>query len=215
MASIDYTIIGKHFGRLIVLDFDHMGKHGESYWLCECTCPKHNKLIVSRSSLIKRHTVSCGCYKSDLQRKLKTTHGEHNSRLHNIWGNMKQRCSNKNNTNYQLYGERGIDICDEWYDDFEAFRNWSVSNGYSDNLTLDRIDNDGYYCPDNCRWVDHYTQMNNTRKTRHIIYNGETHSISEWARILNVSYNLLYYRLIKNDMSLFEEYFKKGNCNSK
>ena len=128
---------------------------------------------------------------------------------------MKQRCSNKNNTNYQLYGERGIDICDEWYDDFEAFRNWSVSNGYSDNLTLDRIDNDGNYCPDNCRWVDHYTQMNNTRKTRRIIYNGETHSISEWARILNVSYNLLYYRLIKNDMSLFEEYFKKENCNSK
>ena len=125
---------------------------------------------------------------------------------------MKQRCGNEKHTNYRLYGERGIDVCEEWSDNFETFRNWAVSNGYSDNLTLDRIDNDGNYCPDNCRWVDRYTQMNNTRKTRRITYNGETHSISEWARKFNVSYNLLYYRLIKNDMSLFEEYFKKGGA---
>lgn len=212
MASIDYSIVGKQFGRLIVLGFDHMGKYGESYWLCECTCPKHNRLIVSRGSLTKHHTTSCGCYKSDLQRKLKTTHGDHKSRLHNIWGDMEQRCGNEKHTNYRLYGERGIDVCEEWSDNFETFRNWAVSNGYSDNLTLDRIDNDGNYCPDNCRWVDRYTQMNNTRKTRRITYNGETNSISEWARKFNVSYNLLYYRLIKNDMSLFEEYFKKGGA---
>ena len=212
MASIDYSIVGKQFGRLIVLGFDHMGKYGESYWLCECTCPKHNRLIVSRGSLTKHHTTSCGYYKSDLQRKLKTTHGDHKSRLHNIWGDMKQRCGNEKHTNYRLYGERGIDVCEEWSDNFETFRNWAVSNGYSDNLTLDRIDNDGNYCLDNCRWVDRYTQMSNTRKTRRITYNGETHSISEWARKFNVSYNLLYYRLIKNDMSLFEEYFKKGGA---
>lgn len=209
---MDYTIIGKTFGRLIVLEYDHSGKHGETFWLCECTCPEHNKLIVSRSSLTKGHTKSCGCYKRDLQRTLQTTHGESQSRLHNIWGNMKQRCGNEKNTSYHSYGERGIRVCDEWVEDYETFRDWALANGYSDELTLDRRDNNGAYCPDNCRWVDRITQMNNTRKTRRVSYNGETHSIAEWARKLNVSDNVLYYRLSKNDMSIFEDYFKNEEC---
>jgi hypothetical protein len=120
---------------------------------------------------------------------------------------MKQRCGNEKNDSHHYYGERGINVCDEWADDYETFRDWAISNGYSDELTLDRKDNNKGYYPDNCRWVDRYTQMNNTRRTRHVTYNDETHSISEWARILNVTTNTLYYRLSKNDMRLFEEYF--------
>jgi hypothetical protein len=120
---------------------------------------------------------------------------------------MKQRCGNENNTNYHSYGERGIRVCDEWFDDYETFRDWALENGYSDELTLDRRNNNGIYSPDNCRWADRYTQMNNRRNTRYITYNGETHSVSEWARILNVRRPVLNYRLSKNDMSLFEDYF--------
>ena len=197
---------GKRFGRLVVIEFDHIDKYHSSQWLCRCDCG--NEVVVSRGNLIKGRARSCGCYKRDIQRDLHIKHGEYQSRLHNIWGDMKQRCGNKKNTNYHLYGERGITVCDEWIDDYETFRNWALNNGYSDELTLDRMDNDGMYCPDNCRWADHYTQMNNTRRTRHITYNNETHSISEWARKLGISKNTLYYRLSKNDTSLLEEYFK-------
>ena len=202
---------GKRFGRLVVVKFDHMDKHYSSHWLCKCDCG--NEVVVSRGNLIKGRARSCGCYKQDLQKELKTTHGEHQTRLHNIWGNMKQRCGNEKNTNYRSYGDRCINVCDEWFDSYESFRDWALSNEYSDELTLDRIDNDKNYCPENCRWADHYTQMNNKRNTRRITYNGETHSIAEWARKLNVSKSVLYYRINKNDMSIFEEYFKNEGIN--
>ena len=196
---------GRRFGRLTVIEFDHMDKYYSSYWVCKCDCG--NEVVVSRGNLVKSRAKSCGCYKRDLQRELKTTHGEHQSRLHNIWGNMKQRCGNEKNTNYHSYGERGISVCNEWLDNYETFRDWALENGYSDELTLDRRDNNGIYSPDNCRWADRYTQMNNRRNTRYITYNDETHSISEWARILNVTANTLYYRIKKGDMSIFEAYF--------
>ena len=196
---------GKRFGRLSVIEFDHMDKFHTSHWLCKCDCG--NVVVVSRGNLIRGRAKSCGCYKRDVQRDLHIKHGEFQSRLHNIWGNMKQRCSNENHTNYNSYGERGISVCDEWLDDYEVFRDWALANGYSDDLTLDRRDNDGIYSPDNCRWADRYTQMNNRRNTKYITYNDETHSVAEWARILNVSRNILDYRLRKNDMSIFEDYF--------
>lgn len=196
---------GQRFGRLVVIEFDHMDEYYSSHWLCRCDCG--NKVIVSRGNLVKGRATSCGCYKRDRQRELHTTHGEHRSRLHNIWGNMKQRCGNEKNTNYHSYGERGIEVCDEWLDDYETFRDWALENGYSDDLTLDRRDNNGIYSPDNCRWADCYTQANNRRTTRYITYNGETHSISEWARILGVSRGTLDYRIRKGDTSIFEAYF--------
>ena len=200
-------LTGKHFGRLTVIQFDHMDKYSSQYWLCECNCPSRTRLIVSRSALISGHTKSCGCFKKDLQRELKTIHGEYNSRLHNIWGNMKQRCTNKKDDNYNHYGNRGIEVFDEWMNSYENFRDWALSNGYSDVLTIDRINNDYGYFPENCRWVDHHAQMNNTRCNRHVTYNNETHTAAEWAKILNLSPNQMYYRLNKNDMRDFEKYF--------
>lgn len=122
-------------------------------------------------------------------------HGLKKTRLYSIWSQMKNRCFNQNAERYSDYGGRGITVCDEWKDDFKAFYDWSMSNGYSDNLTIDRINNDGNYEPSNCRWVDVLTQVNNSRHNHMIEYCGESHSMSEWSRILNIPYYLLRNRI--------------------
>ena len=119
---------------------------------------------------------------------------------------MINRCRRENNDNYNRYGGRGIDVCSEW-DDFAEFQRWAIDNGYNEDLTIDRIDNDDGYCPENCRWVDTLTQGNN-RTTNHVItYNGETHTIAEWSRILGIKYPTLYSRINRGDMRDFEDYF--------
>lgn len=110
---------------------------------------------------------------------------------------MIDRCFNKNNPQYSIYGGRGITVCEEWRNDYIAFREWALSNGYDENLSIDRINNDGNYCPENCRWATAKEQANNTRKTRLITYCGETHSVSEWARILDIKQSTLSMRINK------------------
>lgn len=117
------------------------------------------------------------------------------TRLYNIWCNIKSRCYNKNNKDYVDYGNRGIKLCPEWVNSFIAFYDWSISHGYSDNLTIDRIDNNKGYSPDNCRWVDMKTQNNNTRHNHLLTFNGETHTMKEWAEIINVPYTTLASRI--------------------
>lgn len=107
---------------------------------------------------------------------------------------MRQRCYNKSNTHYSYYGERGITVCDEWQN-YEAYRDWALANGYKDGLTIDRIDVDGNYCPENCRWVTSYVQSNNKRNNVHLTFKGETHTLREWAAMLNIDYNILYRRI--------------------
>jgi len=107
------------------------------------------------------------------------------SRLYRIWTNIKSRCYNKNVDAYKNYGGRGIKLCDEWKN-YIVFRKWSIENGYNDDLTIDRINNDGDYCPFNCRWVSRKIQSNNTRSNTLITVCGETHNISEWSRIKNI-----------------------------
>lgn len=107
---------------------------------------------------------------------------------------MKNRCYNPHVTYYYRYGGRGIGVCDTWRYDFEAFEKWSFENGYTDELTIDRINNDGNYCPDNCRWVDHATQANNRSSNVVIEYNGEKHNLAEWAEIIGIKYKTLHNR---------------------
>lgn len=116
-------------------------------------------------------------------------HGLKNTRLFRIWSNMKNRCNNPNCDVFHRYGGRGITVCDEWKNDFQAFYDWSITHGYSDELTLDRKDNDGNYCPENCRWATFKTQANNTSRCRLITINGETKSMHEWCEITGVNYN--------------------------
>ena len=116
-------------------------------------------------------------------------------RLYSIWHNMKTRCCNPNNYHFKYYGGRGICICDEWKNSFQTFYEWAINNGYSDKLTIDRIDNDGNYEPSNCRWVDMYCQNNHTRKNHYIEYKGITKTASEWAKIYGLSRQLLSMRI--------------------
>ena len=117
-------------------------------------------------------------------------------RIYEIWANMKYRCNNKNCVNFKNYGGRGIRVCEEW-NAFENFYKWAIDNEYSDNLTLDRIDVNGNYEPENCRWATWEEQANNRRRNSRITYNGETHTISEWARIKNLSPRLICERLYR------------------
>ena len=121
-----------------------------------------------------------------------------NTRLHRIWAAMKARCCNENIPAYKYYGGRGITICDEWKDSFEKFYAWAVKSGYRDNLSIDRIDNNKGYSPENCRWATNKEQSNNQRSTRLLTYDGETHSLAEWADITGINYRTLIYRVNNN-----------------
>ena len=130
--------------------------------------------------------------------KYNKTHGLSGTRLYRIYNNMKSRCYKPYATEYQEYGGRGITVCPEWLNrtsGFINFYNWSLQNGYSDTLTIDRIDNNKEYSPSNCRWVTRKLQNNNSRRTVKIEFMGETHSITEWAAIKKMNRNTLAKRL--------------------
>lgn len=195
-----HDLTGKRFGRWSVLRFDHINERGKPYWLCKCDCGTIKP--VSTASLTSGKSRSCGCYGLEQH----TRHGGSYYRLYRIWRCMINRCRREDNDNYNRYGGRGIDVCSEW-DDFAEFQRWAIDNGYNEDLTIDRIDNNDGYCPENCRWVDTLTQGNN-RTTNHVItYNGETHTIAEWSRILGIKYPTLYSRINRGDMRDFEDYF--------
>lgn len=121
-------------------------------------------------------------------------HGEATTHLYKLWNQMRMRCINEKLIEYKNYGGRGITVCDEW-NDYQTFRDWAMNNGYEFGLTLDRINNDREYSPDNCRWATRSEQMCNTRRNRVITWNGETHIMKEWAELLNIPYDTLETRL--------------------
>ena len=154
--------------------------------LCRCECG--NETIVFEDNLKRGHTRSCGCLKAEIiAAGAHTKHGGRHTRLYEIWRSMKQRCSNPNKINYERYGGRGISVCEEWKNSYQAFREWALSNGYRDDLSLDRIDNSGNYEPSNCRWETATAQSNNRRSNHTLTVNGETHTIAEWARITGIN----------------------------
>lgn len=116
-------------------------------------------------------------------------------RLRGVWTNMRQRCLNPKNRQYKNYGGRGITICDEWINDYSSFRDWALRSGYKQGLTIDRINNDEGYSPENCRWATYKEQSRNTRNNRIITINGETKCLIEWAETLGISYQLVQGRL--------------------
>lgn len=160
------------------------------YWLCRCDCGKEK--VVSADNLRSGKVKSCGCIRGN---NLKT-HGLSGLRLHRIWKAMKTRCLNPNSANYKYYGGRGISICDEWLNDFEQFYQWAMQNGYTDDMTIDRINSNGNYSSDNCRWISMPEQNLNRRSNRFIEYNGESKTIKEWADIYGINYKTLRNRLL-------------------
>jgi len=190
-------ITGQRFGRLVVKqrDDDYVSPKGyhATNWICECDCG--NTVVVRKCNLTSGASTSCGCKRVDEPNR--TTHGQKHTRLYGIWLGMKDRCSNPSTQCYKDYGGRGIYVCEEWEQSFVEFYTWSYEHGYSDGLTIDRIDNDGPYAPDNCRWADTFQQANNRRTNRLITYNGETKTIAEWSRETGIKYNKLYERINK------------------
>jgi hypothetical protein len=177
------AFIGKRFGRLVVLSLEYI-KNQATFWRCACDCG--NECIVARDNLRSGGTQSCGCLKEEARELRCTTHGMTHTRLHSIWSGIKKRCNNKNCKAFKNYGGRGIKICDEWSNDFLVFYAWSCISGYADNLSIDRIDNDGDYCPENCKWVTTEEQNRNTRQCIYVTIEGVIKTISEWARIAGV-----------------------------
>lgn len=184
-GSTKINIIGRRFGRLIVIEeTDERTKCGEIKYRCKCDCG--NEKIIAGTALRYGKSQSCGCILSESSAKRARSHGKSKTRLYKIWAGMKDRCTNPQRREYKDYGGRGITICGEW-DDFQAFYIWSIENGYADNLSIDRIDNDGPYSPTNCRWATRKVQGNNTRSTVHITVDGETKNIGDWAAAVGVA----------------------------
>ena len=194
---IDLT--GQRFGKLTVIKRLLNNKHNSAMWLCQCDCGGNT--ITSSAHLNSGHTKSCGCLSKELIAKLNKKHNMYGTRLYIIWHNMKARCNNKSNLAYKNYGGRGIRVCKEWDDKengFMNFYNWSMNNGYRDDLTIDRIDNNGNYEPHNCRWATIKEQANNKRNNFCITYHGETHSLKEWCEYLNMNYGTIKSRIKRN-----------------
>lgn len=157
-------MLGKKFGRLTVLAFSHKDKWRKNYWLCLCSCGK--QIIVRDNALTSGNTKSCGCLRKEISTKRQLKHGLCRTRLYRIWCDMKNRCYNKNVDAYKNYGARGISLCSSWLLSFQQFSTWAYANGYNDTLTIDRVDNNGNYCPSNCRWITIQEQQKNRRNNK-------------------------------------------------
>lgn len=194
---IDRT--GERFGRLVITRFIRVDKNWNYIWECKCDCG--NIINVRYNNLLNGSTKSCGCLKRERTIERSTKHGlsggqGNYTRLYRIWLNMRQRCNNRRDQDYPYYGGRGIKVCKEW-DNYAAFHDWAMKNGYADHLTLDRINNNGDYCPENCRWATRKEQARNTRQNHFITFNGKIMTIAEWAEYLGVSSTVLRTRLYR------------------
>lgn len=182
MKSLD--LIGKRFHKLLVVEKANNQKH-KTMWKCKCDCGSIT--LVTTSNLNANRVKSCGCLRIDQLIKRSTTHNQRHTSLYEVWKSIKQRCLNPQSKAYKNYGGRGICICDEWKNNFENFYKWSISNGYTKGLTIDRIDNNSNYSPQNCRWVTRLQQANNKRNTIYLTINNKTDSLSNWLRFYNVN----------------------------
>lgn len=208
-------ITGQKFGRLTTLYRLHNYHKQGTYWLCICDCGNFKEVSIGA---LGKQTNSCGCLQKESRIKTHIIHGKSNSRLFTIWRNIKARCYNQNEPAYNNYGARGIMMCDEWIHDFQAFYDWSISNGYNDTLTIDRINVNGNYEPNNCRWANAKQQAQNRRTSKIYTINGETHCLKEWCEILNLNYRTIHKRIYNHNWDVEKALFtplKEYNYNAR
>lgn len=191
---IDLT--GHRYGRLTVLRMAPRVKGRGVEWVCKCDCGKET--VVKANSLRQGNTKSCGCLHREILIRRNRKHGRaargNKSRLYGIWSRMRQRCSDPGTEDYERYGGRGITVCEEWQD-FQAFHDWACANGYRDDFSIERIDNDGDYEPDNCKWIPMERQARNKRNNHLVSFQGKTKTLAEWAEETGIDSSLLRYRL--------------------
>ena len=200
-------LTGMRFGMLIVIDRaeDHISKSGVNrvQWNCICDCG--NKVVVLSSNLVRGNSTSCGCRRIERIKEVNTKHGGclnyKGERLYGVWKGMIRRCSEHDNPRYYNYAGRGIKVCDEWENNYSTFKDWALKNGYDENAprgeyTIDRIDVNGDYCPENCRWANAKEQSRNKTCTiPDVEYRGEKHCLKDWSEITGINYATLRSRI--------------------
>lgn len=202
-----HDLTGEKFGRLTVIGMDDRNTR-KTFWICQCECGGIKS--VRSDGLLSGATKSCGCMKKETDATNLVKGHKHKlsgTRLYKIWQGIKKRCNSPNDPRYNRYGGRGIKICEEWAEDFAAFYEWAMSNGYKDDLTIDRKDNDGDYNPENCRWATNKEQCNN-RSTNILIKIGNvTKDLTEWCNIFEVDYKKTVARYHRNELIGIDELF--------
>jgi hypothetical protein len=203
------NLLGQQFNNWTVIEESEsrVGEDGRrtTLWLCQCACEKSTQRLVNAADLKRGHSKSCGCIKEEgknINHGAASKNNIHkmNKRIYDIWLGIKKRCYGVNRRGYKNYGGRGIVVCEEWLNKengFISFYNWSMDNEYSDDLSIDRIDNNGNYEPSNCRWVTMKVQQNNRRNNLYIEIEGVRKSILEWSTEYNLSYTTLRNRIDK------------------
>lgn len=216
-------IVGKKYGEWTILGYAPKVNRMKRV-KCQCSCGKiceryfkHLKSGASKSCGHQNWKENCRQIgKGNLKY---TNFNVADTRLYSTWKNMKKRCYCKNNERYKNYGARGIKICDEWLNDFMSFYNWAINNGYKENLTIDRINNDGNYEPNNCRWATAKQQANNRRKlktSRYLTYKNKSQTVTEWCKEYNINYSTLSCRINKlkwNDEKALKDFIERKKAN--
>lgn len=181
--------VGEKYGRLTVIE----NHHPQDEVVCRCECG--NIKVARATNVFYGGTRSCGCLSKEGNNLI---HGDgrkgNRKRLYTIWKSMRERCTVPSQKRYKNYGGKGIKVCSEW-DDYSVFKEWALNNGYSDELSIDRIDVNGDYCPENCRWATAKEQANNTTANHRITIDGITHTMSEWSEISGIKTSTIFARL--------------------
>jgi hypothetical protein len=189
------NLIGNVYGRLTVKEFSHKDKKYRTFWKCVCECG--NEVTVRIDSLSSGNTKACGCLGRELSEerfiKTITKHGDTGKRIHRIWCNMRDRCSAFGKERGEHYADKGVTVCKEW-ENYLTFKCWALNNGYSDDLTIDRINVNGNYEPSNCRWATLQEQERNKSNSIFIEYKGVNKHLKDWAEEFHIKYNTLYQR---------------------
>lgn len=201
-------LVGKKYGKLLVIKSAGKSKYGARLWLCKCECG--SEILVQTAQLNNGRKTNCGCVKKEyfakqvipLAHKANTKYKHpSDSRLYCCWRAMLCRCTKQSDKYFDNYGGRGIRVCDEWQN-FDVFADWAKSNGYADKLSIDRINNNGNYCPENCRWATAKEQANNKTTTQYFEYKGEKKTLSQLADLFKIPYKRLYERVAKEKWDL-------------
>lgn len=204
------NLLGKRFGRLVVIK-KLPSKKRKRQWLCKCDCG--NETVLPTGALDNGSVRSCGCLHNELLSERQTTHGRtvggKSDKTYRCWQGIKRRCLNKNNPSYKNYGGRGIKVCDRWINSFE---NFLEDMGESpQDMSIDRIDVNSDYCPENCRWASVKTQANNTTQNVYLKYNGQQHTIAQWVSLLHVDYQK-FYRMLHTNRSIEQVFEEMKHC---